>query len=88
MPLIRRGPLIKKRTAHKEYSLEVVSPSLLAQIHPNKKTSKEFSLGMCEWTSDYAQGENEKENSVSSRSTITSNDDDFKQPTAKKARAP
>ena len=57
----------KKRIARKDYSREVVSPSLLAQIDvrdPKKKISKEFSLGMSEWMD--ADDENDKENSVSS----------------------
>ena len=74
----------KKRTTLKEYSREVVSSSLLAQINPNKKTRREFSLGMSEWTLDCAQEESDKENSVSTSSTASSDDNDFKQPTAKK----
>lgn len=33
-----------------ETSRVVISPSLLAQIGLNKKTPREFSLGMSEWT--------------------------------------
>ena len=42
----------KKRIARKDYSREVVSPSLLAQINARdpKKISKEVSLGMSGWT--------------------------------------
>ena len=54
----------KKRIARKDYSREVVSPSLLAQIDARdpKKISKEFSLGMSEWMD--ADEENGKENCV------------------------
>lgn len=75
------GP--KKRIASKEFSRVVVSPSLLAQIDPNKKTREEFSLGMSEWMDD-ADEESDKENRVSSSDCV---DNDFKQqPATKKTR--
>ena len=62
--LMAESSTLKKRTTLKEYSRKVVSLSLLAQINPNKKTCREFSLGMSEWTLDCAQEESDKENSV------------------------
>lgn len=74
----------KRRITPKEFSREVLSLSLFAQIHvsdPNKKIRKEFSLGMSEWMDD-ADEESCKENRVSS-----SDDNDFKQqPATKKTR--
>ena len=79
----KKKPAPKKRNAPKEYSREVVSASLLAQIQardPNRKPREGFSLGMSEWMDD-ADEASGKENCAS-----TSGDDDFKQPTAKKTR--
>ena len=45
----------KKKPAPKEYSCEVVSASLVAQIYArdlNRKPCEEFSLGMSEWMDD------------------------------------
>ena len=47
----KKQPAPKKRIAPKEYSLEVMSASLLAQIDtrdPNRKPRKESSHGMSE----------------------------------------
>ena len=77
-----RKPGPKKRIAPKEFSRVVVSPSLLAQIDPNKKTREEFSLGMSEWMDDAHEG-SDKENRVSS-SDYDDLDDFKQQPTTKK----
>ena len=80
---MQEKPAPRKRIAPKEYSQEVVSASLLAQIHtrnPNRKPRKEFSLGMSEWIDDADEAIG-KENCAS-----TSGDDDFKQPTTKKTQ--
>ena len=80
----KKKPASKKKITPKEYCREVVSASLLAQIHardPKREPRKEFSLGMSEWIDDAADEARAKENCTS-----TSGDDDFKQPTTQRAR--
>ena len=78
----KKKPAPKKRNAPKEYSREVVSASLLAQIQArdlNRKACEGFSLGMSEWMDD-------ADEASSKDCASTSGDDDLKQPTAKKTR--
>ena len=49
----------------------VISPALLARITPNKKTPREFSLGIGDWTDSDCEG--------SSKENQPCSDDDFKQ---------
>ena len=59
----------------------MISSSLLARIDPNKKTPRQFSLGMSDWTGSDSEGSDKENHDQRCR-----DDDDFQQPTRKKHR--
>ena len=59
----------------------MISSSLLARVDPNKKTPRQFSLGMSDWTGSDSEGSDKENHDQRCR-----DDDDFQQPTRKKHR--